>query len=97
MKDTVKAKNYYRVLKYSESSESVKGKSNKELGVLLLDGDVILFSARLRPMEDFFYEVVEGNNEHAYYHDVFTTRKGNQFIYWEDKKTLEDFLTRVEL
>lgn len=28
--------------------------------------------------------------------EVFTTVKGNQFIYWRDEKSDEDFITKVE-
>ena len=46
-------------------------------------------------MGDYIEEVVNGNNECAVKFEVFTTRKGNQFIYWGDTETGEDFITKV--
>ena len=43
-----------------------------------------------------FAEVLDDGNELAHKVEVFTTVKGNQFIYWRDEESDEDFITKVE-
>ena len=85
MKNTIKAKNGF-IVRHSEISDGF---------CKVLDGNEFLFFAELRSMEDYVDECKNGNNECAVKFEVFTTAKGNQFIYWGDIETGEDFITKV--
>ena len=87
MKDTIKARTGYRVI-----NASVKRTGEKFS--IINDGDIPLFIAKKRSFED--YECEMSNNESATTCEIFTTVKGNQFIYWRDDEIDEDYITRVK-
>lgn len=91
MKDTIKAKIGY-IVKYLYNKETKErtGFAN------VYDGEEKLYRAEMRTFEDYKDEVLQGNNECAGLMEIFTTEKGNQFIYWVDFETGEDFLTKIE-
>lgn len=91
MKDTIKAKIGYKV-KYlrHKSTQEPTGFAN------VYDSEEKLFRAEMRTFEDYEDEVLQENNECARLLEIFTTEKGNQFIYWVDVETGENFLTKVE-
>ena len=84
MKDTIKAEFGYTVGHKAGCNRAV-----------VRDGREVLFVAEIRSMEDYVDEVKNGNNECAVMFEVFTTVKGNQFIYWADLEADEDYITRV--
>lgn len=92
MKDTIKAKIGYRVkyLHHKETQEPT-GFANVYDG-----GKEKIYRAKMRTFEDYEDEVLQENNECARLMEIFTTEKGNQFIYWVDFETGEDFLTKIE-
>lgn len=85
MKDTVTAKTAYKVF---------HSKTNP-CNIRVRDGQDILFDGVERTWDDYIDECVKGNNEMALQMDVFTTDRGNQFVYWIDLETGEDFISRV--
>ena len=85
MKDTIEAQDGYKVR---------HGKKDKN-NIWVFDGIRLLFRGRLRTRDDFNDECQNGNNEMAVEMEVFTTVKGNQFIYWADLETGENFITKV--
>lgn len=89
MKDTIKSKEGYKVRHYT-CSVNENGDN-----VVVFEGIHALFSGKERTMEDYIDECKNGNNECAVKFEVFTTVKGNQFIYWGDLETGEDFVTKV--
>lgn len=91
MKDTIKADNGYKV-KYLQNK-----KTKERTGFAnVYDGEKYLFTAEIRSFADYKDEVLQGNNEMAVLYEVFTTTKGNQFLYWRDIETDEDFLAKNE-
>ena len=86
MRNTIKAKVGYVVWYH-------KNEPNK---VIVCDGDDVLFEGEKRSWEDYKDEVLDEGNEMAHKCEVFTTVKGNQFIYWRDEESDEDFITKVE-
>ena len=91
MKDTIKAENGYKV-KYLLH----KGTKEKTGFANIYDGEKKLYNAEVRTYDDYKDEVLEGNNECASIMEIFTTEKGNQFIYWVDIETGEDFITKIQ-
>ena len=85
MKDTIKANVGYKI-RQNKYDNSVK---------YVYDGEKYLFEAVQRSWDDYTDECVNGSNEMALQQEVFTTVKGNQFIYWIDLETDEDFVTKV--
>lgn len=85
MINTIRAKDGYKVR---------HGKKDKN-NIWVYDGKKLLFRGRLRTWNDYNDECKNGNNEMAVKMEVFTTVKGNQFIYWADLETDEDFITKV--
>lgn len=93
MKDTIKAKNGYTVKQCIK-----KGQANTQSIPIygkVFDGDKLLFIAQYRSLDDYNDECKNKSNECAVKYEIFTTVKGNQFIYWGDEETGEDFLTKV--
>ena len=86
MKNTIKAKNGYTVKQLKSNPNTVR----------LYDGDNFIFDGTLRTYEDYIEECVNGGDETAVKCEVFTTIKGNQFIYWISKEYGEDYLTKIE-
>ena len=85
MRNTIKAKVGY-VIWFKKS------KPNK---VIVCDGDDVLFEGEMRSYEDYVEEVVNEGNEMAVKCEVFTTTKGNQFVYWRDEEADWDLITKV--
>lgn len=86
MKDTIKAKEEYRVVK-------VRNIITGEEGYRIDDGAQPLFVAQKRTWED--YKDEKEQNECFNQCEVFTTAKGNQFIYWRDEEIDADYITKV--
>lgn len=86
MKNTIKAKNGYRVKK-------AKNIRTGEEVCAILDGVDILFVAYERTYDD--YKEEERNNEMFNRCEIFTTVKGNQFIYWRDEELDADYVTKL--
>lgn len=91
MKDTIKAENGYRVV-YLRNKET----KEKTGFAKVYDGNNCLMIAEIRSYEDYEDEVINQNNEMATLYEVFTTTKENQFLYWRDIETDEDFITKIE-
>lgn len=87
MRNTIKSRDGYRVRK-------VVNIVTGEEAVCVYDGRNPLFVARKRSYAD--YKDDERNNEAFRRCEVFTTVKGNQFIYWRDEEIDEDYITKVE-
>ena len=86
MRNTIKAKNGY----------IVKQRKLDPTQVRVYDGEVFLFEGERRSYEDYVEEVVNEGNEMARKCEVFTTTKGNQFIYWRDEEADWDLITKIE-
>ena len=86
MRDTIKAKDGYHVVK-------VRNIATGEEGYRIDDGRNPLFAAQKRSYED--YKDEERQNEMFRRCEVFTTVKGNQFIYWRDEEIDADYITKV--
>lgn len=87
MRDTIKAKNGYHVYK-------VRNMVTGEEGYRIDDGKTPLFIAQKRSYED--YKDEERENEMFRRCEIFTTVKGNQYIYWRDEEIDEDYITKVK-
>lgn len=85
MRNTIKAKNGYIV-------KQLKSDPNR---VRVYDGDEFLFEGERRSYEDYVEEVVNEGNEMARKCEVFTTTKGNQFVYWRDEEADWDLITKI--
>lgn len=86
MRNTIKAKVGYEVHRLKSKPDAVR----------VYDGDNFLFQGTLRTYEDYIDECVEGGDETAVRCEVFTTVKGNQFVYWRCEEYDEDYLTKIE-
>lgn len=86
MRDTIKAKDGYHIVK-------VKNIITGEEGWRIDDGGTPLFVAQKRSYEDYLYE--KDDNEMFNLCEIFTTVKGNQFIYWRDEEIDADYITKV--
>lgn len=86
MRDTIKAKNGYKVVK-------VRNIITGEEGYRIDDGAKPLFVAKKISWED--YKDEKEQNECFHQCEVFTTEKGNQFIYWRDEEIDADYITKI--
>ena len=86
MRNTIKAKVGYEVRRLKSKPDVIR----------VYDGDNFLFQGTLRTYEDYVDECVNGNDETAVQYEVFTTVKGNQFVYWRCEEYDEDYLTKIE-
>ena len=86
MRDTIKSRDGYHVRK-------VVNIVTGEECVRIDDGCRHLFVARKRSFAD--YKDEERGNEAFRRCEVFTTVKGNQFVYWRDEEIDEDYITRI--
>lgn len=86
MKDTIKARYGYRVVKDRNFFTG-------EEEYLICDGCHWLFTAHKRSYDD--YKDEERNNEMFRRCEVFTTIKGNQYIYWRDNEIDAGYITKV--
>lgn len=85
MRNTIKAKNGYIVKQLKSDPTQVR----------VYDGEVFLFEGERRSYEDYVEEVVNEGNEMARKCEVFTTVKGNQFVYWRDEEADWDLITKI--
>lgn len=86
MRNTIKAKVGYEVRYLKSKPDTVR----------VYDGDNFLFEGERRSYEDYVEEVVNEGNEMARKCEVFTTVKGNQFVYWRDEEADWDLITKIE-
>lgn len=86
MRNTIKAKVGYEVRHLKSKPDTIR----------VYDGDDFLFQGTLRAYEDYVDECVKGGDETAVQYEVFTTVKGNQFVYWRCEEYDEDYLTKIE-
>lgn len=86
MKNTITAKVGYWIGRQSNLDKS----SNHRV---LLDGQNVIMLCELKPYEIYKEEAKE--NECFEKCEVFTTQKGNQYIYWRDNELDEDYITKV--
>lgn len=91
MKDTIKARSMpgYRMIRECDPV------SGDPTGYYLFDGEEFIMYAHYATWETYVSDVQLNSNEAARLCEVFTTRKGNQFIYWRDEEIDADYLTRV--
>ena len=87
MKNTITAKTAYKVFHSKIDPCNIR----------VYDGKELLFDGEERSWDDYIDECVKNNNDMALKMDVFTTDRGNQFVYWIDLETGEDFVSRVPL
>ena len=86
MRNTIKANIGYEVRRLKSKPDTIR----------VYDGGDFLFQGTLRTYEDYVDECVEGGDETAVRCEVFTTVKGNQFVYWRCEEYDEDYLTKIE-
>lgn len=86
MKNTITAKVGYWIGKEAGLPKTSKRR-------VLLDGQDVVMLCELIPYERYVDEARD--NECFEKCEVFTTQKGNQYIYWRDNELDEDYLTRV--
>ena len=60
---------------------------------MVVDGEYIVMFALARSVED--YEAEKEGNECFHFCEVFTSRKGSQYIYWRDEETNTDYITKI--
>ena len=90
MRNTIKAKHGYSV-KYFERKNAIATHWTRFGKVY--DGDELIMTAAVRSYEDYLDE--KEQNECFVQYEVFTTEKGNQFIYWGDTEFGFDYITKV--
>lgn len=86
MHNTIKAKVGYEVRHLKSKPDAIR----------VYDGDEFLFQGTLRTYEDYVDECVNRNDETAVQYEIFTTVKGNQFVYWRCEEYDEDYLTKIK-
>ena len=59
----------------------------------VLDGEKLIMICEMTTIQE--YKDNKAENECFILQEVFTTKDGNQFIYWSDAETGEDFITRI--
>ena len=101
MRNTIKAKTGYRVITprkgfplYDMATYHFD-EVDADMVRVVADGDDVIMFALLVPYADYLAE--KEGNECFNLCEVFTTRKGNQYIYWRDEEIDEDRITRVEV
>lgn len=86
MKDTIKAKVEYKVLR---ATDKVEGNECR----LLYDGDEFITAGYPLTREDHYFNIEENESYHIC--EVFTTRTGKQFIYARDEEIDADYLINI--
>lgn len=90
MKDTIKSTNGGYSIRYCK-----KYGDDKNTYAKVYDGMQLLFIAQMRSKNDYLEE--KQFNECFEFFEKFTTRKGNEFIYWHDYEINQDYLTKVNV
>ena len=101
MKETIKAKNGYRIKKlapefYRGEVEIICGMTLHKVfynSRLLLDGNRLVMPAYMISLSDRDREIRD--NEAFYFQERFETLSGNWFEYWRDEEIDCDYLVRV--
>lgn len=88
MTDTIKAEYGYRVRKLRNAITNEKTNYRA-----VFDGYKLIMVVELATVGEFNYH--EMNNECFEICEVFTTQKGNQFIYWRDNEIDQDYITKI--
>lgn len=91
MTDTIRAKYAYRVVRLNNKLSSAP---YQETLYRIDDGIHRLLLVHKRSIEDFRDE--RENNEMFKFCEVFTTSKGNQYIYWRDEEIDADYITQIK-
>lgn len=107
--ETIKAREAYKIYKTNVLLEKTQTDQKNQAfyeyllmnstdftDVCLLDGGLFVMTAQLKSFEEFKEEYLEGGNDSAELMEMFTTNKGNKYIYWRDNASDEDFLTKYE-
>lgn len=90
MKNTIKPKVCYWI----GSNKEIKEKFGNNAKALM-DGQKVVMICYLKTLEE--YEENKKDNECFNKLEVFTTQKGNQYIYWRDEELDEDYITKVNI
>ena len=90
MRDTIKARNEYIV----KAGRIVCGYEKKIEVYTLYDGKEFIMMAKKASWEEYKDEAKE--NECFNNCEVFTDKKGKQYIYWRDEEANIDYLTPIE-
>ena len=85
-KDTIKAKQGYYVKKCTKNGEPTPY-------IAILDGEDLIFIAEQMDKTIFYAE--RDDNETFNLMEIFTTVKGNRFVYWRDEELDEDYITKL--
>ncbi len=83
MKNTIKAESAYII------------RNRKNNIKLLFDGDTFIMIAHSIDLDEHKTQLRE--NEMYHVCEIFTTKKGNQFIYARDEESDEDFLIKINV
>lgn len=89
MKDTIKPKVCYWI----GTNKAIKEEYG-ENAKALMDGQNVVMICFKMSLEDYNYNKKE--NECFEKCEVFTTQKGNKYIYWRDNELDEDYITKIE-
>lgn len=91
MRNTITAKVGYTV-GYTVKNNYHDIRTGQKVRVLF-DGDVMIMGGHIKTMQDHIKEMEQ--NECYHVCEIFTTIKGNQFIYTRDEELDEDYLVKV--
>lgn len=91
MRDSIKARSAQGYAMIRECNPI----SGETTGYYLYDGEQFIMYARYASWDEYNHDVLSFGNECAHFCEAFTTREGNQFIYWRDEEIDADYLTRV--
>lgn len=88
MKDTITAKEGYWIgtndmLKYNYGQNARA----------VLDGQELIMICEITSLQE--YKDNKDKNECFVFQEIFTTKDENQFVYWSDSETGEDFITKL--
>ena len=101
MMNTITAKTGYRVIiprkgfPLYDMATYLFDEVDADMVRVVADGEDVIMFALLVSYADYLEE--KEGNECFHLCEVFTTRKGNQYIYWRDEEIDEDRITLVEV
>ena len=101
MMNTITAKTGYRVITprkgfpLYDMATYLFDEVDADMVRVVADGEDVIMFALLVSYADYLEE--KEGNECFHLCEVFTTRKGNQYIYWRDEEIDEDRITLVEV